>query len=186
MSCEQSEMWMMDALDGALSASDQRRLADHLGACSHCRAEWEALNALDELLVNPTMLAPAPGFVGRVEARLERFEAQRRTLLGGLILLGAAMALCLLAVPPLLNGRNLIEAYGAFLQGVYELFSYVALLNYKLVSALWFILDVLARSVGISLTTLLTYAAGAVLAMVAWWRSLTSQRSVTQTLQRGH
>jgi predicted anti-sigma-YlaC factor YlaD len=185
MSCEQSELWMMDALDGVLAASDRQRLAAHLETCLRCRADWDALNALEQMLAAPPMVRPAPGFADRVEARLARFEAQRRTLVGGLILLAAATALCLLAVPSLLNGRNPIEAYGAFLQSVYELLGYVVLLSVKLVSALWLTLDALAESADIPLLNLLTYAAGIVLAVVAWRRSLTSQRRTTQPVRNG-
>jgi predicted anti-sigma-YlaC factor YlaD len=185
MRCEQSELWMMEALDGVLPAPDYQRLTTHLQTCSHCRSEWDALSALDQLLTQPTMMAPAPGFADRVEARLDHWESQRRTLLGGLILLGAAMALCLLAVPSLLDGRNPIEAYGAFLQNVYALFGYVVLLGYKLVAALWLVLDGLAGSADVSLINLLTYVVGAILAVMAWRRSLLSQRGTVQTMRRG-
>ena len=185
MNCEQSEMWMMEALDGVLSAPDHQQLTLHLETCSHCCVEWGALNALDTLLVHPVLMSPAPGFVGRVQARVDHFEAQRRTLLGGLILMGAAMAICLLAVPSLLGGRNPIEAYGAFLRGVYDLSGYIILLSYKLALALWLILDVLAKGAGIPLVTMLTYVVGAIMAALAWRRSLTSQRGAAPTMRRG-
>jgi hypothetical protein len=175
---------MMDALDGVLSDTNHWQLMAHLETCRDCLGDWGALNALEQLLNRPTMIAPAPGFADRVEARLDHFEAQRRTLLGGLILLGAAMALCLIAVPSLLNGRNPIDAYGVFLQNVYALFGYAALLSYKLLNALWLILDALAESADVSVINLLTYAVGAVLAVLAWRRSLLS-RGAAQTMRQG-
>jgi predicted anti-sigma-YlaC factor YlaD len=186
MSCKQSELWMMDALDGALVVPDRQRLAAHLEVCPRCRAEWEALNALEQMLTDPPMVLPAPGFAKRVEARLDRFEAQRRTLVGGLILLAAAMALCLLAVPSLLDGRNPIQAYGAFLRSAYELFGYGVLLSHKVLSALWLTLDALAKSVDVPLLNLLSYAAGAFLAAVAWRRALLRQPGTGQTMRNGH
>jgi predicted anti-sigma-YlaC factor YlaD len=186
MSCEQSELWMMDALDGVLAAAERQQLMAHLATCARCRVEWDGLDALERMLANPPTVFPAPGFAGRVEARLDRFETQRRTLMGGLILLAAATALCLLAVPSLLNGRNPIQAYGAFLSGVYEVLSYVVLLGYKLFSALWLILDALSRSVDVPLLNLIMYAAGTTLAVAAWRRTLTAQRQATQTIQNGH
>ncbi len=185
MSCGQSEMWMMRAIDGTLAAPDRERFADHLGTCLHCRAEWEALNSVERMLASPQMLRPAPGFADRVEARITHYEAQRRTLVGGLILLGAAAALCLLAVPSLLNGRSPIEAYGEFLQSAYSLLSGGLVLSYRLAAALWLTLEALSRSADIPLTSLLTYAAGALLAVAAWRRTLTSQRAHPQTARNG-
>jgi predicted anti-sigma-YlaC factor YlaD len=186
MRCEQNEWWMMEALEGGLATRDRRQLVAHLETCADCRVEWDALNALERLLARPPMASPAPGFASRVEARLVRYEAQRRTLVGGLILLGAAAALCLLAIPSLLNGRNVLEAYGAFLGGAYDLLSYGVLLSYKLVSVLWLILDALAQSVDIPLVNLLTYAVGAVLAAVAMRRAMVSQRLPVQREENGH
>jgi len=185
MGCGQSETWMMDALDGALAASDRQRLMAHVQTCADCRAGWEALGALEGLLASAPLRLPAPGFPGRVDARIARFESQRRTLVGGLILLGAAAALCLLAVPALLNGRNPIEAYGAFLQTMYDIVSYGAFLSYKLVSALLLVFDALAGSVDVPLVNLLTYVVATVLAVVAWRRSLTSQRMRAGTGRNG-
>jgi predicted anti-sigma-YlaC factor YlaD len=185
MRCEQNERWMMEALEGELATRDHRRLMAHLETCAGCRVEWEALNALEQMLVCPPMASPAPGFASRVEARLVRYEAQRRTLVGGLILLGAAAALCLMAVPSLLNGRNVLEAYGAFLGSAYDLLSYGVLLSFRLVSALWLTLDALAQSVDVPLVNLLTYAVGAALAAVAMRRAVVSQRVSMQTGKNG-
>ena len=186
MSCGKSAKWMMDALDGTLATTDGQRLMAHLETCRECRAQWEALSALESVLASPPMLFPAPGFVGRFEAHLARCEAQRRTLVGGLILLGAAAALCLLAVPSLLNGRGPIEAYGEFLRTAYNLLGHGLLLGYNLLSALWLTLDALAKGVDIPLVNLLTYAAGAVLAVGAWRRALTSQRVPVRTGRESH
>lgn len=186
MSCGKSAKWMMDALDGTLEATHSQRLTAHLETCRECRLRWEALNALEVRLASPQMLFPAPGFVERFETRLVRYETQRRTLVGGLILLGAAAALCLLAVPSLLNGRGPVEAYSAFLRTAYDLLSHGLLLSYKLTAALWLTIDALARSVDVPLVNLLTYAAGAVLAVAAWRRALISQRVPVRTRGESH
>lgn len=186
MSCKKSESWMMLAVDGALAAFDQQRLMAHLETCPRCNADWQALNTLERMLTRPPMTLPAPGFPARVEARLDRFEAQRRTLVGGLILLGAATALCLLAVPSLLNGRNPLEAYGAFLGRTFELLGYGVMLSYTLGSVLWLTLNSLARSVNVPLVNLLTYAAGTVLAVAAWRRALVSPRRSSRTVPNGY
>jgi predicted anti-sigma-YlaC factor YlaD len=176
MRCEQSEAWMMQALDGMLPSTDRQRLMAHLDVCPACRDDWEALNAVERMFANPTLLGPAPGFIERVDARIARAEAQRRTLLGGLVLLGAAAALCLLAVPALLGGRSPLAAYGDFLTTSYNLIVGAALLGYKLATALWFVLNTLSRSMHIPLATLFTYVAGAILAVAAWRRAVASPR----------
>ncbi len=186
MKCEQNQTRMMESLDGVLSDSNHRQLLAHLETCYDCRDDWDALNTLEQLLNKPALAVPAPGFANRVEARLDHLEAQRRTLLGGLILLGAAMALCLLAVPSLLNGRNPLYAYGVFLQNAYALFGYVALLTYKLLTALWLVVDALAESADVSVINLLTYSVGSVLAALAWRRSLLSQHGTAPTMRQRH
>jgi hypothetical protein len=177
---------MMDAYDGTLAVVDHQRLQAHLESCLRCRADWEALNTLDEMLASTPMVFPAPHFVDRVEARLDHFEAQRRTLVGGLMLLGAAAALCLLAVPSLLNGRNPLEAYGAFLENTYELLGHVAQLSYRLVSATWIVLDALARSADVPLMNVLAYSAAIILAVVVWRRTLVTQTARVRMEQNGH
>ena len=186
MSCERYELWMMDALDGVLAASDWRQLMAHLYTCPRCHADWEALNALESLLTRSPMMHPAPEFAARVEARLAKIEAQRRTLIGGLVLLGAAAALCLLAVLSLLNGRNPFQAYGAFLGNSYGVLSQVALVGYKLLIALWLTLDALTEVVNLSPISLITYAGGAVLAVAAWRRALGTQKRTSQMVRNGH
>lgn len=185
MSCGQSEMWMMEALDGTLAARDHQRLMTHLDLCSDCRADWRALNAIDQMLASQPLVLPEPGFVRRVEVRVERFETQRRTLMGGMILLGSAAALCVLAALLLLNGRNPIEAYGAFLWNSYRLLGHVVSLGYRLVTALWFVLDALSDSVNIPLSNVLSYAAAIALAMIAWRRSLASRHVFVKTEHNG-
>lgn len=185
MRCTKSELWMLEAVDGTLPTPDREQLMVHLDGCAECRAIWQTLTAVEKMLVSPPSRSPAPGFAQRVEARLDRFEAQRRTLVGGLILLGAATALCLLAVPSLLNGRNPLEAYGLFLQRTYAILGYGLVLGYKLVAALWLTLDVLARSVDIPLMNLLTYIGAAVLAGIAGRRALAAQRLAVQSRLNG-
>ena len=186
MSCKQSEAWMIDAFDGTLATSDQQQLMAHMELCRHCRTDWEAFAELDRMLANPPRVFPAPGFVNRVDARLDRHEAQRRTLIGGLMLLGAAAALSLMAVPSLLNGLNPLEAYGVFLQNTYRLLGHAAQLSYQLVSALWLVLNALARSADVSLSNLLMYIVAIVLAVLVWRQTLLSPATRVQTRQNGH
>jgi len=79
MSCEQCVLYMMDALDGILTAPDYQQLITHLETCSRCCAEWYALHAIEELLANMPLLSPAPGFVGQVISRLDCLEARQHS-----------------------------------------------------------------------------------------------------------
>jgi hypothetical protein len=177
---------MMDALDGALNAADRRRLMAHLDSCARCSADWDALNVVESAFASPKMLQPAPGFPARVEARIAQYESQRRTLVGGLILLGGAVVLCLLTLPALLDGRSPLAAYGHFLQNVYDLLGGVLLLSYKLAGALWLTLEAVSRSTDVPLPNLLTYLVGVVLAVAALRRARTTQRVTVRSESNGH
>lgn len=175
MDCEQSQIWMIEALDGHLAPARQDPLMAHLSACSRCRADWDALQATDELLSAASMVSPPPGFAARVEARLAHREAQRRMLIGGVILLLAALSLWLLALPSLLNGRGLLEAYTLFLRDAYGLIGHSWLILRTLTQTLWLTLNALIGSGGSSALNILTYGVGGVLAMLAWRRHLLMQ-----------
>jgi anti-sigma factor RsiW len=83
---------MMDALDGELSASRWDELQAHLRTHPHLAQEWQAWQAVDQLLHATPALAPAADFTERTLARLPNL-AQRRAVLGTLytmlLILGA-------------------------------------------------------------------------------------------------
>ena len=71
MKHSEAQAKMMDALDGALSATGRAELDRHLADCAQCRAEWDGLQQVDLLLAHVEE-APAPaGFARRVVARLD-------------------------------------------------------------------------------------------------------------------
>lgn len=70
MNHEQYYTLMMNTLDGEVSADERVVLDLHLTDCSHCRREWQALVAIDRLLQQTPMLAPAAGFTQRTLAQL--------------------------------------------------------------------------------------------------------------------
>lgn len=47
MSCKTAGDWMHDELDGVLSETDARRLADHVSRCAECGVLYEQFDALD-------------------------------------------------------------------------------------------------------------------------------------------
>lgn len=80
MSEMHSEIWWERALDGELSAEEQRLWNEHLATCESCRQEWAALAQVDWML----RMTPAPalpvGFEQRTLMRVHQSHRQRRTL----------------------------------------------------------------------------------------------------------
>lgn len=102
MECSEALERMMLALDGELPPQEWRMLESHLEACAPCRAQWERLQVVEQVLQRAPLLAPPPGFAGRVMARVDRRRARRRTVLGGLALATGAAAVILLSLLPVL------------------------------------------------------------------------------------
>jgi predicted anti-sigma-YlaC factor YlaD len=93
---------MSEVLDREATAEQRLRLHDHQAECPICAATWDRWQSLDAQLSAAARLAPAPGFVLRVSARLAERQArtQRRRQLGSGLLLawGASIGLLWLAV----------------------------------------------------------------------------------------
>ena len=100
MKCEQALKGMTDALDGELSPGDQAALEDHLARCTDCRAEWDRLQAVEQLLREAPITPPSAGFTGRVLARLDRRRRIWQAALGGLALTAGMAAITFLRVAP--------------------------------------------------------------------------------------
>lgn len=94
MSEMHSEIWWERALDGELSAEEQRLWDEHLASCEPCRQEWAALAQVDWML----RMTPAPalpvGFEQRTLARVHQSHRQRRAL----TMLAGGVGLLLLVV----------------------------------------------------------------------------------------
>jgi anti-sigma factor RsiW len=96
-------------LDGRLARQECVELEAHLAACSECRARWAAFQQIDQVLSTAATFAPAPGFAGRLAARLARqrtLQAARARRERTISWLGVLMAgfgtLALLIVPTLI------------------------------------------------------------------------------------
>ncbi len=61
---------MMDALDGELTPDEQTELNAHLEARPSYKAEWLAMQSVDQLLRQSPTIAPAADFAQRTIARL--------------------------------------------------------------------------------------------------------------------
>jgi anti-sigma factor RsiW len=64
-------------LDGEASGEDASRVREHTGSCARCRSEMEAWQTLFTGLEGLEEVAPAPGFQGRVLARLAPLPPER-------------------------------------------------------------------------------------------------------------
>jgi hypothetical protein len=114
---------MQLALDARLDGGRLTELEAHLAGCDRCRADWEALRALDGLLARAAV-SPAPaGFGARALARLDARaraaeatmapapEEWRRALAGATLLAVGALALVTaIALPVLVSTGGLFGA----------------------------------------------------------------------------
>ncbi len=74
MDCREVQERLSAWLDGELPDALGRSLAAHLEVCPQCRAEWQALQRLEDILAD--LLAPTPpDMTARVLARLQRRRA---------------------------------------------------------------------------------------------------------------
>ncbi|MCD6291208.1 MAG: zf-HC2 domain-containing protein [Anaerolineae bacterium] len=92
MTHERYQLWMSLALDGELPPDKERELRQHLAECAECRALWRAWMSLDERFREEPVVGPAPGFVARVNARLDARRRQRQVLGGLVVVAGSAVA----------------------------------------------------------------------------------------------
>ncbi len=103
------------ALDSQLAAAEQATMQEHLAQCGACRQHWETWQTIAHRLQQSPMIGPAPGFVQRFEQRLQRRQAARRGLLGGIVLLTGSISLwSFLALIALLLGFSWLGANPAW------------------------------------------------------------------------
>jgi anti-sigma factor RsiW len=170
-SCDQYLEWMSMAQDGVLSSTQMRLLYAHLASCPECQTTWEAMTAVSQILHAAPMIAPAAGFVARVQARLAAHEEQRRQVIVGALLGVGVLSLSILALPSIagllsVTGR-LVLPYTIFVYAQ-NLYYWTALVLGSLVSNTW----VLVRHVAArpSVWTCIGFAAAMVLCISIWLR----------------
>jgi anti-sigma factor RsiW len=92
-----SEMMSL-ALDGMLSADEERRLDRHLVACPTCQASWGKWQRIAHALTIEPFAGPPQGFALRLDQALQRDEQQQERILAGLVLAGGTLAVLALVV----------------------------------------------------------------------------------------
>lgn len=171
--CEQYSEWMSLAQDGMLSSTQTHLLHTHVANCKPCRATWETMTTLSQMLRAAPLLGPVPGFVERFEARLAyRQEQHRRVMIWFLLGIGA-VTLALLALPSILSALSLT----GYLVLPYEVFTYLqGLVNWFLIAletladAAWVLIRHVCRTPALPACLALVVAAG--LLLVVWTRFL--------------
>lgn len=100
MRCEQARRMMSTRLDGHLDRTEMSRLRDHMASCAACQAEWQKMEALNQLFRSAPVWDAPPQLHMRVMSRIERRERARRAIVGGMALaMGAAILALLVLVP---------------------------------------------------------------------------------------
>ena len=178
--CDQYSEWMSLALDGLLDSTQMRQLHQHLEECPTCQLQWEAMNELSRLFYAAPMLAPAPGFAARFQARLAYREERRHQAIIWALLTVGVITLTLLALPSLIG----VLCFTGRLILPYEVVAYVqGLLNWLVIAArtladaAWVLVRNMATRPA-SLACLGSSAAAGILALV-WMRILMGRTSAT-------
>lgn len=179
--CEQYSEWMSLAQDGMLSGTQTRLMLTHLDSCPPCQTEWEAMTFVSQVFRAAPMVAPAPGFVERFQARLAYREEQRRRGMVWLLLGMGAFALLALTLPSLIGvlcftGR-LILPYQilVYVQGVLD---WLSMASIALADALWVLVRYAAtRPAGL---TCLASMAALGIAGAIWMRILVTHRALVR------
>jgi predicted anti-sigma-YlaC factor YlaD len=106
-------MQLLDREPGQeLTSGDGKELEGHLATCRTCQDEWQSLYALESLLRQAPVLRPAPGFAGRVMARIDRRQRRVRLYLGGAFLAAAAAIIIAIAVVPTIGAAPALARWG--------------------------------------------------------------------------
>jgi anti-sigma factor RsiW len=86
------------ALDGMLSADEERLLDQHLRACPACQASWGKWQRIAHVLTVEPFAGPPQGFALRLDQALQRDEQRQERILAGLVLTGGTLTVLALVV----------------------------------------------------------------------------------------
>ena len=86
------------ALDGLLSAEEERRLDRHLAACPACQAVWLKWQRIAHVLTVEPFAGPPQGFALNVDQAMQRDESRQERIWASLVLAGGTLAVLALIV----------------------------------------------------------------------------------------
>lgn len=122
------EEWLLS--DTELTADEQEALRNHLQTCSDCQRLAGAWRSVASAIITTPVVAPAPGFTERWQARLVERRAARQRRQTGLVLLAcvsaAIVTLVALALPQVGGLPSWVELMGGFLGTISQMFSTLA------------------------------------------------------------
>jgi hypothetical protein len=98
-----------------------------------------------------TLMAPSTGFTSRVMARLaehERAQARQRAVIGSVLLVGAAIAMIVLAALRLISAAEVFIDTPSVLVAVINAFASLAFWGAKFFESLWTVAFLIAQDVG--------------------------------------
>jgi predicted anti-sigma-YlaC factor YlaD len=181
MECETYREHMSLWLDQQLTSQEIQQLEAHTAACPSCRAVLEEFSHVNWLLASAPMMAPAPGFAVRFQARLIARRRRRRTWAGFLTLALGSLGI-LLGVTVLLTISGLavwesISSSGLLEHGI-GLVLDLARTGADILSLLWLIMSALAR--GTRHPIFIAYIAGTALLFAAWTHVVASRVLASQ------
>jgi predicted anti-sigma-YlaC factor YlaD len=164
------------ALDQSLTQSEVHCLEEHLGRCSTCQEEWEAMQRVSRLFTDAPLMGPPPGFADRVMQRLAQRQARRQKLWAGAALLVACLSLAALALPETVRWLAMlwqVLTEPSLLSHGAKLMAQLLNLGESLGGACWLV--VIALSSSLNQSALLGYSF-LVLALTTLWIRLVAGR----------
>ncbi len=81
------------ALDGMLSAEEERRLDQHLLACPSCQTTWARWQRIAHVLTVEPFAGPPQGFALALDQAMQRDEKRQERLLASLVLAGGTASI---------------------------------------------------------------------------------------------
>jgi anti-sigma factor RsiW len=146
-------------LDGRLDRATITELEEHLARCSTCRAEWQKIYAVDQLLRSAPLRSAPSHLHAQVLARIDRREQARRAIVGSLALALGVTTVALLTLVPIALGllENLGVAPALLIGGVETVTQFLNLVA-VLSRALFVLVDQFAVPLSILVLCSLTIA----------------------------
>lgn len=128
MHCADAGRLMDEVLDGRANSDRKAALLAHVTDCVACRAEWSAIQRVDQLLAAAPQVSPPADFSAQVIARLSHTQPARNPWAGALALFAGTLVflsfavLSFLGVTLSVNSPGLLEIGGVGLLQIGDAF----------------------------------------------------------------
>ena len=180
MLCSHASQLMDEVLNGEAGSEREAALLAHVADCASCRAEWRALQRVEQLLVTAPSVWPSPDFSTRVIARLAPRQPRQNPWAGTLVLVAGAVLFGVLML------FSMMDFYWAQPGGVVEagmlFFLQFGAMLLSWVQAGWHVRQVVLESVPPGL--ILLYAMISVIAGMVWYKLITNVHNILQPIDQ--